>query len=157
MSRIDVEIRGLERLRRKLEEVPQAARELMERATRFAHEEAQRRAKPHAADKGTLAATVKFAIAPGPIPLHARVFTASGIAETVESGRRAGQRPPVASIGRWAASHGIATNPWMLAKEIGQRGTRGVKFMAGAVEATQKRMGDFIRETERAIRQRWGS
>lgn len=156
MSRITVEVKGIERLTRKLDEVPRAVRGIMERATKYGREEAARRAKPHPADTGGLGRTVKFMVDPGPVPLHARIYTVSGIAPTVEEGRKPGKPPPVAAIGRWARAHGIAVNPWLLARQIRARGTRGIKFMSGAAEETQKKMGEFMREAVREIEGRWG-
>ncbi len=156
MADITVEIKGIERLTRKLEEVPQALRGVMERAVEYGREEAGKRAKPHPVDKGTLGRSVKFAVDKGAVPLHARIYTKSGIAFTVEEGRRPGKPPPVAAIRRWAKAHGIAVNPWLLAQQIRARGTKGIRFMAGAAEATQKKMGDFTKEAVREIERRWG-
>ena len=158
MSRIEVDVRGLRRLSRKLEEVPGATRDLMERAVKFAHEEARKGARPHSVDKGTLAEGLRFEIAPGPVPLQARVYPTrriAGIALTVEEGRRPGRRPPVEAIGRWARRHGIATNPWRLAREIGQRGTKGIKFMARAVELTKRKLPELVREVGKEVEGRW--
>lgn len=156
MARAVVELRGLEELKGRLDGLKLPIRQMMDDIVRVGHETAKRGAKPHPADKGTLAATVKFELAAGAIPLHARVFSKSGIAFTVEEGRRPGKQPPVAAMERWLRSHGISATAWRVVQEIKRRGTRGVHFMQQAKDAMEQRIPELIRKTEAVIRGRWG-
>jgi hypothetical protein len=90
--------------------------------------------------------------------LHARVFHATPISEHVEKGRPAGlPQPPVAAMERWANRAGIATPPFVLAKQIKERGTKGVFFMKQAAETVGKKLPDLARQAVAKIERMWGS
>ena len=159
MADITVEIKGIERLTRNLEETRRVAFTVLSRAMDFAHEEARRRVKPHPVDKGTLAEGMEKKITGDPIPLEATIYphrSIAGISGTINYGRQAGKRPSAKAIGRWAKRHGIAVSPWVLARQIGQRGTEGIYWMEKTVEATRAKMDEFINDTVREIKRNWG-
>lgn len=154
-----IDIRGLPELRRRADRVLDEVRPMMEDVGKFVRERAAERAKPHPADKGTLGKGIKFELEGGAVPLLGRVKPArpiQGIAWTVEAGRRPGKPPPVAALERWLTSHGIPTNPWVMQAEIRRRGTRGVKFMAGAADDARRELPRIIGSAARKIESRWG-
>lgn len=161
MTQIQVDVLGLERLRRKLRDVPEAIRPLMTEAGGFAHGKAREYAKPHPVDKGTLAEQMKFRLASGAIPLEARIYPArsiAGIARTVEEGRRPGKPPPAATIARWAKRHGypVISAGFQLQREIRRRGTKGVKMFERAAKETEAKLPELMRNVARQIETRWG-
>lgn len=159
MSRARFEIKGIPRLLERMRELPLVSREIMGEGLRYAQDRAQEFAKPHPVDKGTLAGGMKFEIAPSAVPLSGRVFTTSNIAPTVEEGRKPGQAPHSDQIRPWVESHrsllGITGTAYAVAREIGRRGTRGVKFMARAVEETNKKLPEIVRTAEQRMLARW--
>ena len=163
----EVDVVGLDAVRMKLREghLLTPTRGFLRVLGRVGQKTAQRAAKPHPADKGTLgrAILLDFALDGS----SARVAPAPayrGIAFTIEEGRRPGRRPPYGPIKRWMISHGII--PEGRGKGISQRvrevreeiklhGTRGVHFMAQAEKAVDKAMHDGIPKTEQEIKALW--
>jgi len=162
-----VEFVGLDALRMKLREKRflSPTRDFLKELGRVGQKTAQRAAKPHPADKGTLgrAILLDFALDGS----SARVAPApaySGIAFTIEEGRRPGRRPPHGPIKRWMISHGlipegrgkgISQRVKDIREEIKLHGTRGVHFMAQAEKAVDKAMHDGIPKTEQEIKALW--
>ena len=154
-----VEVQGLEKLKAKLGRALEPVEMGLTQLAEYIREEAKRRAKPHAADKGTLGNVIKVSFAGKGMALSATVAppkSVVGIALSVEEGRRPGKPPPVKAIERWAVAHGIATNPWLLAQLIGKKGTRGIHFMAGAAEAGEKKAHELCKSAAIKIEQNWG-
>jgi len=154
-----IEVQGQERIVRKLHEVPQAVRPFMQKAGEFAHAKAREYAKPHPSCRGTLAEGMEFKLAPGAIPLEARIKPARrimGISMTVEEGRRPGKPPPAATIGRWAALRGIMVSGWKLAQQIRAHGTKGVFMYKRAAEDTERKLPEFLRDAVKEIERKWG-
>ena len=161
----EVQFVGLEALRARLRDKHflKPTRTFLHELGRVGQKTAQRAAKPHPADKGTLgrAILLDFALDGS----SARVAPASryaGIAFTIEEGRSPGRRPPYGPIKRWMISHGIITGARGEGKrvrevqeEIKLHGTRGVHFMAQAEQAVNKAMHDGIPKTEQEIRALW--
>ena len=161
----EVQFVGLEALRARLRDKHflKPTRTFLHELGRVGQKTAQRAAKPHPADKGTLgrAILLDFALDGS----SARVAPApryAGIAFTIEEGRRPGRRPPYGPIKRWMISHGIipagrgtSKRVQEIREEIKARGTRGVHFMAQAEKAVDKAMHDGIPKTEQEIRALW--
>ena len=161
----EVQFVGLEALRARLRDKHflKPTRTFLHELGRVGQKTAQRAAKPHPADKGTLgrAILLDFALDGS----SARVAPApryAGIAFTIEEGRRPGRRPPYGPIKRWMISHGIipegrgtSKRVQEIREEIKAHGTRGVHFMAQAEKAVDKAMHDGIPKTEQEIRALW--
>lgn len=76
----------------------------------------------------------------------------------VEVGRRAGAPlPPTSAIAAWAMRHGISASPFVLARAIARRGTRGRFFMRAARQHLERRMPTLLSEAARDIERRWRS
>jgi len=160
MAGTTVTLTGMEKLQAKLKRALDPFEEMLSTLAEFIHQEARTRAKPHAADKGTLGNVIKVSFAGEGVKLSAKVYEPKavvGIALSVEEGRGPGKPPPVASIGRWAKSHGIATKPWLLAQQIKAHGTKGIHFMAGAADAGEKKAKELIGKTAAMIEHKWGA
>jgi len=161
----EVQVVGLDQLRLRLREGRLLAptRSFLQELGRVGQKTAQRAARPHPADKGTLgrAILLDFAL-DGSSARVAPAPSVRGIAFTIEEGRRPGRRPPYGPIKRWMISHGIipegrGTSKQVQAvrEEIKAQGTRGVHFMAQAREAVDKAMHSGIPKTEQEIRALW--
>lgn len=149
-----VQVTGIDELRLRLNSkrlLGPVRKELIEGAARVAQRTAQRAAKPHAADKGTLGRHLHIE-RDGPLTLAMRpTRRIVGIANVIEGGRRPGKAPPLRAIKAWAVAHGIPTAPRELQKTIRARGTRGVHFMQQAQDAADKAVKAGIPITEREI------
>jgi hypothetical protein len=156
MSSYSVKIEGLEKVQRKLARVPDAIRPMLENAAKSATKEAADILEGRPGATGRLAQATKSELAPGAIPLHARVFHATPISQDVEIGRPAGRpQPPVAAMERWAGRAGIDVAPFVLAKQIKERGTKGVFFMKKAAEATAKKLPELVSQAVASIERMW--
>ena len=170
MSRFGVEVRGLERLERKLKEVPGAMRDLLERASTYAEERAEDAAVPHPGrDKGVWGRgreVIKRQMSGGAVPLHASVFTRSVIAIQADEGRRpGGRRPPIRLIKVWAERHGITSSTrgggvnkaaFRIARGMARFGSKGIGFMRKGAAATEQKLPEIVRDVARLIEERWG-
>ena len=161
----EVDVVGLDALRLRLRErrFLSPTRDFLRELGRVAQKTAQRAAKPHPADKGTLGRSILLDFAlDGSSARVAPAPRIAGIAFTIEEGRRPGRRPPYGPIKRWMISHGIipagrgtSKQVQELREEIKAHGTRGVHFMAQAEKAIDKAMHDGIPKTEQEIRALW--
>jgi hypothetical protein len=79
-------------------------------------------------DTGRLAGSITHAIGGGGLTSRIGPSVAYGL--YAEQGRGAGRMPPVGAVAGWAGRHGI--NPYLLARAIGRKGTKGRPFMAPA-------------------------
>jgi hypothetical protein len=159
MPATTVEMQGLEKLRIKLGRALEPVEEGLGKLADYVRGEAKTRAKPHAADKGTLGNVIKVSFAGKGMALSATVAppkSVVGIALSVEEGRRPGKPPPVKAIKRWAVAHGYIQNYYLLAQKIGKQGTRGIHFMAGAAEAGEKKAHELCKSAALKIEQNWG-
>jgi hypothetical protein len=158
MSDLDLQVKGIKELEEKMGHVLEPAKTMISDLARYIQAEADKFAKPHPADKGTLGKTVKMTLGPGPIPLWAEVWTKSGIAPTVEVGRLGGKPPPIKRIETWARAHGyLGANEsgydiWF---QIKQKGTKGIYFMKQAEEAGREKAGDMLVKLARTIEGHW--
>ena len=139
-------------------------RRLIEGAGIAARKTAQRAAKPHPADKGTLGRAIRLEVAPSGLQATVDIArSVSGIAFTIEEGRRPGRRPPYRAIKRWMVSHGIISGTVRgegkrvreLQEDIKLRGTRGVHFMAQARDVANTVLRQGVPKTEQEIRELW--
>ena len=152
-------IEGAAAIKRKLDQMLDPAEDEFKKLVDFVHKEAQRRAKPHSWNKGTLGKVIKVDFAPAGRALEAKVSlprAVVGIGRTIEEGRKPGKPPPVSAIKRWAEAGGITTKPWTLVQIIRRRGTKGIYFMAGAAEAGEKKAKEILKSTAAAIERAWG-
>lgn len=79
----------------------------------------------------------------------------SGIAATVDQGRRAGRRPPYKPIKAWAQAAGISTPIRELQEAIKAGGTGGVFFMRDAAQVADDTLRARVAPTERAVEAQW--
>jgi hypothetical protein len=162
-----VRVDGADQLRHALREKaflwPPVRRKLIAGAGQAAHKTSQRAAKPHAADKGTLGRNILLEFEDK--GLTARVFPArriTGLAVTIEEGRRPGRRPPYGGIKAWMLSHGLISGGrgdskliQMMRERIRQSGTRGVGYMAEGAKAAEKVLQQGVPQTEAEVRALW--
>ena len=138
-------------------------RRLIEGAGIAAHKTAQRAAKPHPSDKGTLGRAILFTLRnDGMVAWVKPARSLVGLMFTIEEGRRPGRRPPYGPIKRWMTSHGIiagvrgdSKQVRAMQEDIKLRGTRGVHFMAQADTAAQEVLNSGVPKTEQEIRDLW--
>lgn len=151
---MSVQVQGVEELAARLERAGRfvPVQQLVEEAGRVAQERARTYARPHPVDKGTLAEGITLDVR-SLEAVVAPVRRVAGIARTVEEGRRPGQRPPKATIGRWAQAHGIGTDPWVLATDIARRGTRGLHMFERAARDAEELLRRRLDDTAARI---WG-
>lgn len=155
------EVRMLEKLQNDIGLGP--GREMVKSVGLVTQRTAQRAAKPHAADKGTLGQRLLMTISDGGLTAtvepHASI---AGLAFTINYGRRSGKRPPYGPIKRWLESHGYiplgkGNSKFVQAvrDDIRARGTRGVLFMETAIKAMESTLKGEIPKTEREIQAAW--
>jgi hypothetical protein len=164
---IQVEVKGLDKLVAKLGHVQDPLKPLFEKAAKFAHGRVKVYAKPHAADKGTLANAMKYELLGGAgTSLSARVFPATpivGIANTVEAGRKPGKQPSYQRLMQFVQSNGVKMGnaktvketAYLLALWIKAHGTKGVRFMEHAAKDTDKEMPKLVNEAKKQIEADW--
>ncbi len=165
MSQFSVSVRGHKKIARELGEVMDPVRDGVKDLIEFMEEEAEGFAKPHPGDTGKLAQAVKSELAPPGRPPGGKVFlatgrgsgSASGLARTIEEGRRpGGKMPPVRGVKRWMRGHGMRGNPFRLARAMQQKGTEGVKFMERAAEKGEKEARRILKDVAAEIERKWG-
>jgi len=163
---VSVTVIGGEAIAAQLRQVPDMLRPLYEDAAKFGREEMAKLAKPHDADKGTLAEAVTYELSGAGVALQARVgiigrghgmrSSLGGLAPTVNYGRRPGRPPSIKRIRAWLKSHGFQANPRAVQMAIAARGTKGVLFLEGAWEALGEKLPELIRQMERELEAKWG-
>jgi hypothetical protein len=154
---LKIEVEGLEKLQMKLGHVLDAVKPTLQKVTDYAHGRAVDELERPVGATGKLAQSTKSELAPGPVPLHARVYHATPISLHVEQGRPRGlPQPPIGAMERWARRAGINVAPFVLARQIKERGTKGLFYMKKAAEATAKKMPELLREAAAAIERNWG-
>ena len=159
------EVRGVDELRVKLGRVLNPVSEMIKEAAEFGRDRMRLYAKPHPADKGTLAEAAMYTLAPGPKPLSATVSllgrghgirsSLAAIGWTVNYGRDPGKPPPVLSILRWLRSHGYHANPRLVAIQIIVSGTKGVLFLERAEEDLIREVPAIIRRAVARVKEEW--
>lgn len=162
---IQVKVEGLDLLRRKLDagNLLTPTREIVAGAGKQALQTAQKAARPHPADKGTLARMIHSDSQDGGKTVVVAPETKiRGLAATIEEGRAPGKRPPYGSIKKWMLSHGIiqgvrGDSKYVRAmrERIATVGTKGVGFMAAGAEAADRALKHGIPQAEDEIRKAW--
>lgn len=156
----DVEVRGLDELRRRLESrrlLSPVRKEIIEEAGKAGKAKAIEAAKPHAADKGSLGRAVRLRVEDGGNKAIVDVAPqVAGIAFVIEEGRRPGRAPPLRVLKAWADSHGIPTPPRELQQAIRAQGTRGIHFMRQAQEEAEKVVRGQVPAAERGVERAFG-
>lgn len=159
-TNMNVQVEGLEKLLGKLDAhrlLGGPVHGLMEESAKFATKQAVEELERPVGATGRLAKAIKYSLAAGPIPLEAKVYHATPISLHVHEGRPAGlPQPPIAAMERWAARAHIGVAPFVLAKRIKERGTKGLFFMKKAAEATAQKLPEFVGKATRAIESIWG-
>lgn len=89
-------------------------------------------------------------------PLRGRVHAPLRYAEAVDQGRRPGSRPPPpeALVG-WMRRHGMTGSPWVLARAIGRRGTKGRFFMRAGMQAARDALPSLLGLAARSVEREW--
>ncbi len=165
---VTVQIVGLEKLQGKLAHVPNVIKPMLEAAAEYGQKRMRDYAKPHAADKGTLAEGVEIALSAGGAPLSARVgFLGSGqgarsslanLAVTVNYGRGPGKPPTFKAIQRWLKSHGYQSGGGyvrQVQKAIAAQGTKGVEFVEHAEGDLIKELPKIVAKAAAQIEKEW--
>lgn len=161
----DVRVKGLDVIRAKIQSgrlLGPVREELIRRAGEEAKKKAVVASKPHAADKGTLGGAIFLEFADGGLVARVDIHrSVTGIAFTIEEGRRPGRRPPYRRLKAWAIAHGYAPSSGgsqviqEMRERIRHEGTRGIHFMAQAAEEANRVIAAGIPRTERAIERAW--
>lgn len=139
------------------------ARRLIENTSVATRKTAQRAAKPHPGDKGTLGRGVLVTLSrDGSEALVYVTRSMAGIAFTIEEGRRPGRRPPYGPIKRWMIAHGIISAGRGTSKQVREvrediklRGTRGIHFMKQAADVADEVLRRGVPQTQQEIRDLW--
>lgn len=166
MTTMTLEVQGLDKLMHKLEHVTDPYGELIEEAAAFGKKEMAVFAKPHPADKGTLAAGVTYELAGKGIDMTARVgllgrgfgmkSSLAALAPIVNYGRGPGKPPPIKAIQRWLKSHGIDADPRRVQMIIRSGGTKGVYFLEKTEEALNKELPKMLDKAIKKGEAAWG-
>jgi len=162
VSEMRVEVRGLERLRRKMDEALEPVRDVIVELVAYADKEVRRNAKPHPGDVGKLGVggNIQHEVSPAGTPLddvQGRVYTNSPIVGEVDRGRKpGGRRPPIKALARWAGRHGIPEERgFYLARAIQRKGSEPVEMFEQAATATEDVAERATGEAAREIERRW--
>lgn len=111
---------------------------------------AERAAKERAGR--SVAATIQSEVK----PLEGKIRTTHPGAHAIEGGRRPGAAfPPSGPIEKWRAEKGIAAEPFVLARAIARRGTKGRFFMKKAKGAVRKALPGLLSEAADEMNRRW--
>ena len=146
------ELKGADDVARKLGKIKGPIRPLVQRVIMRGKNTAKNAAKPHSGDTGAVANAIRSRIAPGEMPAEGRVYTNIPAAQRIELGRKAGDRPALNLMKRWASRHGIPTNKaFELAESIESRGSTGVGFMQKGAEKITEAMSEELAQATREI------
>lgn len=152
MLKIDVDVRGLDALRKKLGPglYEDALTEYLTEATDLGQKVARDGIKD---DTGALARSVLTEVK----PLSARIYSALPYAVPVDQGRRAGaQMPPPNALRGWMRRHGMGdVSPFVLARSIARRGIKGRFFLRAAKARIERETPNLLRRAARTIEQKW--
>lgn len=165
MAGTTVTVQGADELRIKLGRTLQPVEKAIAELAAYVNTEAKRRAKPHAADKGTLGNVIATSLSGGGANIKAEVYVpyeshVQGIAWSIEEGRPPDKRPSLARIAVWAFRHGYLANDdlagvYRLAQRIKSQGTKGVYFMRDAAEAGTKKAQETMANLKIQIEEMW--
>lgn len=131
MAAIEIRIEGLEKLQAGLSAGPTTLASEVRTAMQAGSlliEGTARGLAPK--DTGRLAGSITHKISGGGANLQSRIGPSVAYGPFAEKGRRAGTPPPVGAVRGWATRHGM--NPYVLARAIGRKGTKGKPYMEPA-------------------------
>ena len=152
MTTINIQIEGLDDLRRKLtpRTYEKAVATLMEDIAIVGERTAKQRAPR---DTGAL----KRSIHSDARPLSARIFSNLAYAVPVELGRGKGKRPPPPNaLHGWLRRHGKPQSAaYVVARAIGKRGIKGRFFMKAAADAIRFKMPSMVKRASGDSAKRW--
>jgi hypothetical protein len=166
---ITVQIEGVDKLVKKLGHVTDPMGDLIKEAAEYGKKEMKIFAKPHAADKGTLAEAATYELKGKGIDMTARIglierghgmaSSLAGLAPTINYGRSPGKPPPIPTIERWGVRHGFIEpgQGYRLAREIRAHGTKGIYFLEKTEEALNKELPKMVNETIKRVEKDWGA
>lgn len=153
MSTISISVKTRAKIHTLALKDPQALDRALKTATRKSAVYVQGQARQEApVDTGILRSRIKFDTVNG--GHGARVYPNSNYAQWVHEGRSPGKMPPWregSNLARWAKRRGIS--PYLVARSIARKGTKGDPFMARAFESSKQPVRRFYdREVSRALR-----
>ena len=159
-----VELRGMPELEKKLGHALDPVRHMAEEIAAELEKNVEQVAAPHLADRGIGLGEIKHDIAPGGVPLWAKVSTDNPVVIAIDRGRRPGGRmPPLEAIARWVEHHSLTPVAgrgrdlaWMVARAIQRRGLKGVRMFEKGARATEEKLPGIIAKTEDEIERKWG-
>jgi len=166
MNGLTIEIRGLDRIQRKLGD----ARFLQRPMRTFFDKSAiavERRAKQNAPiDTGRLRSSITHQVDKAPLPMWAKVGTdvfygpyqefGTGLLAEGVGGKGGRHWPPSAALDLWARRHGIPSG-YLVARAIGLRGgLRPRRYMRNALKDSLNDIKRFLREAGSDIAREWG-
>lgn len=148
---VEIRIEGAERIKAK------AGPQLFAKAVRnFLGKSAlviERRAKELTpVDTGRLRASFSHSLDAAQVPLWARVGSSVKYAPFVENDTRP-HFPPLSAIEGWAHRHGMI--PFLVARAISKRGTKGKHMLKRAFEESQQKIKSLLNQMGREIKEDW--
>jgi len=151
---MDVKVEGIEELQAKLRDPRMLQKPLKELLTEGAS--IGRKASEMAIDGGTGIAV--RSIGATVYPTQARVWTAlpKARAQSIDVGRKVGERVPLGQLIRWKEAEGIGASAVELQQQIKRRGTKGKRFIEAAKEAVNNAMPRLMKEMSDKIARWWG-
>ena len=153
--RLALEVRG-DVVLSSLKDIPKGKRDLAVKVANSLEREARIIAKPHSEDTGEVARSIETEIMPPGRDILATVFSDHPAMQTLEFGRSPGARmPPIGPIRDWARRHGIAIEPFVLARSIARKGTEALAPFGKAGQKTKTKLRSIIRDVEKKIVSRW--
>ncbi len=163
---VEIELKGVKELQRELKQIPDFMPHLFKQLSEYGQQQMRKHAKPHPADKGTLAEAVTHRLRGEGMALEATVgllgrghgmrSSLAGLAPVVNWGRRPGKAPSIARITFWLKSHGIPRNPREVQIIIAKRGTKGVLFLEKTEADLKRRLPALLQDAKRRIERNWG-
>jgi hypothetical protein len=159
VPKIEVEVRGMDVLRRKLDAgnlLAPVKEGMIQGAAKDSKQTAEEASKGRYGKKGL---RNRFFIDYEQDGLIAKVHpdrSIMGIAFTMDQGRRPGKSPPQKALRPWADAAGI-TDIRQLQQDIRAGGTRPIGFMQDAEQAAQRSLQHREGPTERAIEREFNS
>lgn len=159
VSRVfDVEVHGLDVLRRKLDEkriFGPVKEEMIQRAAQAGKKEAEEKSKGQFGKKGLRGRIETHIEQDGMVARVAPISSLAGIAFTMEEGRRPGRRPPYRPLKQWKEGTPISLSVREL-QEIGKtQGFKGIHYMRDASKVADDTLRDRRPAAEREIERAW--
>lgn len=142
-----IEVRGLERVDRRLEQIPQAVDDEVFGAFRETGLEIQERAQSAAPEGVTGNLRRGIRMRQSRRTMTVRVKPRARHSHLVLRGRRPGKMPPPEKLAAWAAKRGLAGKEFIIARAIAKRGSLPSQpFMALAVAGMDTLLHERVHE-----------